>query len=588
MANQRSTRALDPIGSASLAYVKNTQSDLFFFNTRYYFLASGRWFTASGLEEKWSPVAVLPSAFASIPADHPKAHVRVSVAGTEEAIQAVQEVAIPRTAVVGRATQPAIEVFYDGPPQFEAIDGTPLMRATNSPQDVLTDGHYYYLCYDAVWYLGSTPSGPWSITADIPPAVYSIPPSSPVHHVTHVKVYDSTSTTVTTGYTGGYYGAYSTGTTVVYGTGYLYPPYMHYVGLYPMYFWHPYSYGYGSWYNPNNGAFGEAAAIYGPYGGAGRTAAYNPQTGTYRRGYAMWDSDEIAGTVRAYNPRTGTGALTNRYATEDAAWGETLIARGDEWVYSQSERDGDVTRTEIQTSRGGSGDITSTRDGDTVTREGDFSRGEHSISTSGQREGNEYSGTLETSRGTSGTVNRTYEDGELTREAEIARDGKTGSISGTTTRGQDGLETDFKTSDGAEGTLSREVQNGTVQRSAEITRGDQTLNTDMVRGDSGTVRAIEGNGESMTMARGEGGDLYAAKDGEVYRKTEGGWEQHSGSGWNSPQQTPATTSSAQTDARVGELERDRSARQRGFQQYEGYRQTAAQGGSRGLGGRRRR
>lgn len=536
--------ALEPIGDLGIAYVRNTSSDVFRVGTDYYYLASGRWFTAPALDGKWRAATPLPPAFASIPFDHPKARVRASVPGTPEALRAMEEVAIPRTAVLDRSAVPSVTVTYDGPPEFVPIAGTTLSRAGNSMYDVVSDGTHYYLCYDAVWYKAAGPTGPWTLADSVPPAIYSIPPSSPAYHVTQVKVYESTPTTVTSGYTGGYYGAYSTGTTVVFGTGYAYPPYIAYAAaLYPIYYWHPYSYGYGSWYNPNNGAFGEAVVAYGPYGGAARTAAYNPSTGTYRRGYAAWDENEIAGTVRAYNPRTGTGAWMNGYATEDAGWRQTVITRGDEWAYAQRERHGDTARTEIETSRGGSGEITSERDGDTIDRNAEFSRNGNSITSSGERT-------------------------------------------------QDGYSGSFQTSGGASGTVNREVQDGNVHRSGEITRDGQTAETDVVRGSNGTVGRIESGGETVGVGRTEGGDLYAAKDGEVYRKTDDGWQQHDGSGWKSsqPSAAPTAASSSSRAGKVSDLDAERTARTQGFEQYGERRRErqAGSGGQRLREGRRRR
>ena len=579
---------LEPIGDLGISYVRNTSSDLFRVGADYYYLASGRWFTAPALDGKWRAATPLPPAFASIPTDHPKARVRASVPGTPEALRAMEEVAIPRTAVLDRSAVPSVAVTYDGAPKFTPMAGTTLSRASNSMYDVITDGTHYYLCYDAVWYAAAGPTGPWTLADSVPPAIYSIAPSSPAYHVTHVKVYDSTPTTVTSGYTGGYYGAYSTGTTVVFGTGYAYPPYIAFAAaLYPIYYWHPYSYGYGSWYNPNNGAFGQAVVAYGPYGGAARTAAYNPSTGTYRRGYAVWDENEIAGTVRAYNPRTGTGAWMNGYATEDAAWRQTAITRGDEWAYAQRERHGDTARTEIETSRGGSGEITSERDGDTIARDAQFSRNGNSISSSGERTQDRYSGSFETSGGASGTVQRSFDDGELSRDAQISRDGRTADISGTTTRSGDGLETEFEASGGASGTVSREVEDGNVHRSGEITRDGQSAETDVVRGSNGAVGRVESGGETVGVGRTEGGDLYAAKDGEVYRKTDGGWEQHDGSGWKSsqPSAAPTAASSSSRAGKVSDLDAERTARTRGFEQYSERRQA---GGGRLREGRRRR
>lgn len=585
--------ALEPIGELGISYVRNTASDVFKSGEDYYYLASGRWFTAPALDGKWRAATPLPAAFASIPTDHPKARVRASVPGTPEALRAMEEVAIPRTAVLNRSAVPSVTVTYDGAPKFAPIAGTTLTRASNSMYDVISDGTHYYLCYDAVWYKATGPTGPWTLADSVPPAIYSIPPSSPSYHLTSVKVYDSTPTTVTSGYTGGYYGAYSTGTTVVFGTGYAYPPYIAYAAaLYPIYYWHPYSYGYGSWYNPNNGAFGEAIVAYGPYGGAARTAAFNPSTGTYRRGYAVWDENEIAGTVRAYNPRTGTGAWMNGYATEDAGWAQAAIMRGDEWAYAQRERHGDTARTEIETSRGGSGEITSERDGDTISRDAQFSRDGHSITSSGERTDQGYSGSFQTSGGASGTVQRSLDDGELSRDAQISRDGRTVDVSGTTERTGNGLETKFETSGGASGTINREVEDGYVQRSGEFSRNGQTAETEFVRGSDGSVGRIESGGETVGVGRTENGDLYASKDGEVYRRTDDGWEQHDGNGWKSSQPSAAPTAASTTSrtGKVNDLDKERSARTQGFEQY-GERRRERQvsgGGQRQLGGRRRR
>ncbi len=606
----------EPIGQSGISWLRNTSSDVFLLDGHYYYLASGRWFTAPALEGKWSAAIPLPTAFASIPPEHKKSHVRASVPGTEEAQRAVEEAAIPRTAVISRSAVPSVVPTYDGAPQFTPIPSTSLSRASNSMYDVITDGSLYYFCYDAVWYVASTPNGPWSLATTVPPAIYSIPASSPAYHVTQVKIYETTPTTVTTGYTSGYYGSYSTGTTVVFGTGYMYPPYVAY-GMYPVYYWYPYSYGYGSWYNPNNGAFGETVVAYGPYGGAGRTAAYNPSTGTYRRGYAAWDDDEIAGTARAYNPRTGTGAATRGYATEDEGWKQTAITRGDEWAYAEREREDDTTRTEVKTSRGGSGEVTSKRDDDKITRTGEFTRDGKTINTSGTRTEEGYTGSFKTSGGASGTVERSLDDGELSRDVQVNRGGQSSSISGTTTRSEDGLKTDFETSGGASGSIEREAANGTVHRSGEITRGDQSASTDFVRGSEGTVGRIESGGESIGVAHTQGGDLYASKDGEVYRKTDNGWEQRQGNDWSAPQlsqtqmsagneytrdmsdrETQHTRDVSDLDTQhtarareLNDLEAQRTARTRGYQQYDQARRERARtagGGHRMRGGGRRR
>jgi hypothetical protein len=107
---------------------------------------------------------------------------------------------------------------------------------------VRVDPKTYYLVQNGVWFSATAPAGPWSVAATVPAVIYSIPPSSPLHYMTYVRVYSSTPTTVFVGYTPGYYGTVmSSDGVVVYGTGYVYPPYI------GPYYWYPppYTYGFG-------------------------------------------------------------------------------------------------------------------------------------------------------------------------------------------------------------------------------------------------------------------------------------------------------------------------------------------------------
>ncbi len=372
---------LEAVGETGLRYVGNTESDVFLLGDTYYYLVSGRWFSAARLEGPWQAVETLPEVFADIPADHPRGDVRVAVPGTDEAKLAVLESEIPRKAKISRGHVPDVQVLYNGEPQFDRVEGTNVYRAVNTQYDVLQVGNTYYLCYNAVWYVSSRPDGAWAVADQIPAELYSIPPSSPAYSVTHVHVYDSDDDVVTTGYTGGYYGVYSYGGVAVYGTGWYYPPYVYYYGYYPYYYWYPRSYGGGAWYNPDTGTYGRGIVGYGPYGGAGAASYYNPQTGSYGRAAAVWDDDEIAGSAWAYNPRSGTAVYTNRYANEDEAWGEALITRDDEWLYTEAEREGDTVTREFESSRGTTGESTRQIEDDRITGSGEISRGDQTIQT---------------------------------------------------------------------------------------------------------------------------------------------------------------------------------------------------------------
>jgi hypothetical protein len=240
---------LSPIPRTELLYMSNSQNDIFLVlgAQTYYTLISGRWFTAKALAGPWSfvPPKSLPADFAKIPTDHAMADVLMSVPGTPQAREAAIANQIPQTATVQRDVQPSPVAYDGGEPQWKPIDGTPLSYAPNTPAPVIrVDPKSYYMVQNGVWFSATAPPGPFVVATSVPAVIYSIPASSPVHYVTYVRVYSSTPSTVFVGYTPGYYGTVmSTDGVVVYGTGYVYPPY---VGPY---YWYPppyYTYGYGA------------------------------------------------------------------------------------------------------------------------------------------------------------------------------------------------------------------------------------------------------------------------------------------------------------------------------------------------------
>ena len=260
-------------------WVTNTESDLFRSSSddRFYYLLSGRWFGTDNLTSgEWTFASgSLPSGFARIPDTHPAAHVLASVPGTLEAEEAVLLAQIPQKARIDRDDVEAPEVLYQDEPAFEAIPGTQVSRAVNTSNDILRVGDLYYLCFQAVWFRSTQPTGPWEVADGVPESVYDIPAESPSHHVTYVVVEDSADDwvefAVMTGYMGMYY-AWGWDT-VVWGTGWYYPPYVYYGPYSPIYYPHPMSYGGGNWYNSTTGTYGQSVAGYGPYGGLGYSAA---------------------------------------------------------------------------------------------------------------------------------------------------------------------------------------------------------------------------------------------------------------------------------------------------------------------------
>lgn len=354
---------LEAIPGTQLAFVANTSSDIVFngADQRFYLLTSGRWFQAGSLHGDWSSVDAAPESFQRFPEDHPRAGVRASVAGTPEATLAVVEAQVPKTAEVSRETA-APDVRYAGAPKFERIPGTDVLRASNTTFDVFKVGERYYLCHDAVWFASESPDGPWTVTDEIPVAIYDIPSDSPAHHVTYVRVYETTPDTVYVGYTPGYRYNYVSGGVVVYGSGYYwgsyYSPYYYAYNPYWYYYPYPATYGQASVYQTTTGAYAHGHYAYGPYGGYWEGARYNPNTGRYGGGAYAWDYDTGVYEGWSYNPRNDVSTQTRQaveWSDGDSyeTWGETVVRRDQDWVYAERYGTEDGFRREVQTSRGG-------------------------------------------------------------------------------------------------------------------------------------------------------------------------------------------------------------------------------------------
>ncbi|MGH7971274.1 MAG: autotransporter, partial [Limisphaerales bacterium] len=133
---------------------------------------------------------------------------------------------IPQDAKVARNTEME-NPHIDGPPKLEPIAGTPLHYAVNSATPIIeVDPQSWYACQNGVWFVSTSINGPWTVAGYVPEVIYSIPPSSPLHYLTYVRVYGSSPQYVYDGYTPGYLGTEVEDGAVVYGTGYDYAPWV--------------------------------------------------------------------------------------------------------------------------------------------------------------------------------------------------------------------------------------------------------------------------------------------------------------------------------------------------------------------------
>lgn len=356
------TPRFERIPGLNLEFVKNTSANIFLdASTRdYYILISGRWFRSKSLTHgQWEFVdgKHLPKEFSNIPESSPKAGVLASVPGTGPAKEALIANSIPQTATITRS-QAHLEVKYDGSPQFKNIEGTKLQYAVNTATPVIrVNDKNYFAVENAVWFVGPAPAGPWVVAMSVPSEIYSIPPSSPLHYVTYVKVYGSNSDIVYVGYTPGYYGTTvsSTTTTVVYGTGFYYPPY---IGTY----WYgaPYTYGIGvasTWSSGSGWSFTLGIGYspggfyypwwgpWGSYGGCCWRPAWGYGWGGYTSAnvYGRWGNTAYAGTRAAWaNPYTGNYGAGSRATFQNTRTGTVGVAgRGTNTnVYTGNTRGG--------------------------------------------------------------------------------------------------------------------------------------------------------------------------------------------------------------------------------------------------------
>jgi hypothetical protein len=497
-------------GGQTLLWVNNTESDLFRMGKDgdFYFLVAGRWFKAASLEGPWTfATPSLPEDFKNIPVEHPRSRVLASVPGSPQATEAVLLASIPRTARVNKKELKAPEVTYQGEPQFKPIDGSQnVQQAVNTDKDIVKHGDLYYMCFQGVWFMSRSASGPWEVASTIPKEIYTIPASSPVHHVTYVTVEedDDDDEWVTFAFVAAYTGLMIGWGCAMWGSGWYYPPY-YYPGFRPIYYPYPHTYGMGAWYNPHTGAYGRGYAAYGPYGGVGMGASYNPRTGTYSRGAAAYGPYGSRSAAQAWNPRTGTYAQTRQGSNVYGNWGSSYVQRGDDWAqtaHRQNYRTGQTT-SGVRTSGGGGAVRTSGPGGSTTvgrTQSGDIYAG---------RDGNVYrrndGGGWEQSNGSGGWNSVDRPQGAGDRAGTAATAGTTQRATGAGTAAAGGQVNQLERDSGARAQGNQRAADRSSWESSGSTRsGAGSYSSGSSRSSSGASRSSGGTRSGGARAGGGG------------------------------------------------------------------------------------
>ena len=480
-----------PLPSTNLLWASNTAADVFVETTSndYYILIAGRWYKARAMSGPWTYVAAnaLPADFARIPKHGPASVVLASVAGTPEAKEALIANTIPQDATVSRVNGPKFVPSFDGAPQYRPIAGTPLQYVVNSriPIIVLNPTSYYAVA-GGVWFHATSLTGTWEVATFVPTVVYTIPVTSPLHYVTYVRIYGYTSQVVYVGYTPGYLGTVvSPDGVVVYGTGYVYSPWIGTV-----------------WYPPP------------PTWGVAAAPVYNPAVG-FAFGFGMglataaWITPYWGGAY--YHPYYyGYPCCGSVSANVYRNWG-TGVSSGTRTWYSNSDGTfGTYGSGTYSTARGTSGSYSGGRSYNPYT--GQAQRG--------------YTRTFNTAGGTTGSVTRNQSYNAYTGQGAYSSSASaTGKDGGSATRNvsdSTGPQGDSRTVS----TSATGKEGSTFDRSVSDSDGSR---------DSSTTVYNARTGETHSWSNGQptGNDHYGSSDGSVYRNSGSGWQQHTASGWQS-------------------------------------------------------
>lgn len=502
-----------PIQGTQLLYVTNTTGHIFkeIGDQDSYVLISGRWFSAPDMNGPWTfaPADKLPADFANIPDDSTKENVKASVAGTPQAREAAIAATIPQTSAIKKSQVKMTAPQFDGEPQLKAINDTPLQYVVNSATPIIrVDANGWYAVENGIWFTATSVKGPWAVATSVPAVIYSIPPSSPMHYLTYVKIYETKGDTVVVGYTPGYQGSTidpNTGV-VVYGTGYPYTPWVGSVWYGP-----PVTYGFGVAirYTPWTGwtfGFGFGWSWGGSTAAMGWGWGAYPWWGNYGWGYA-WGP-------RLYPAPLPWGGAAYGYHGGAVAWGPGGWAGTTGNIYRQW---GD--RASVSRYGGGYNAWTGNHWAGQVGASYNSRTG---VAAAGQR----------------GAVHNAYTGNYAAGRSGVAVGPNGGAIAG------------------------QQITAGNARNGTQVTAGRGAVYNPNT-GNTTTVSGVRGRNSSAAKV---GDNVYAGHDGNVYKKTDDGWQSMVKGG--------ATRTAPVNTNQVQNLNRESSARSLGNERYNNYQRSS--------------
>lgn len=171
---------LAPIKDTKLKFIVNTQWAVFLdaSKSQYYLLAGPRWLTAPDLHGPWSAATVLPKDMEKLPKDPQWTDLKKVIPLSTQSTAPIPKVFY--------STVPSEVILFDGKPVYAKIPGTQLLYATNTDAAFFLyapTNEYYYLAAGR-WFRSKDLQGKWAFaSADLPVDFARIPRSSPASAV---------------------------------------------------------------------------------------------------------------------------------------------------------------------------------------------------------------------------------------------------------------------------------------------------------------------------------------------------------------------------------------------------------------------
>ena len=158
-----------------LEFAINTNWDVLFDTaSRQFYLLNGEgWLTAPDLlQGPWSSAQALPASIESLPSDENWAEARKHLPGKP----------LKRVPTVFTTTKPAEMILVDGPPNYTTVAGTKLRRVSNTASVLFlhTGENKMYFLVAGRWFRADGLMGPWSVASkDLPADFAQIPDGDP-------------------------------------------------------------------------------------------------------------------------------------------------------------------------------------------------------------------------------------------------------------------------------------------------------------------------------------------------------------------------------------------------------------------------